>query len=125
MELDIYGKIERFSDLGFGIDAANADKKALIESVIPDDIKQKIAEIEAEFDDKIEQLTQERSDLEEEIRKEVLNNGRSIKGTFHSFSFTKGRTSWDTKMLNGLAETHPELNAARKVGEPSVSIRKA
>lgn len=125
MELDIYGKIERFSDLGFGIDSKNAEKKALIESVIPDEIKQKIAEIEAEFDDKIEQLTQERADLEEEIRQEVLNNSRSIKGTFHSFSFTKGRTSWDTKMLNGLAETNPELNAARKVGEPSVSIRKA
>jgi hypothetical protein len=44
MTQDIYSKIERYSDLGFGIDILNNDKQALKNSVIPDDIKAKLAE---------------------------------------------------------------------------------
>ena len=124
VKMDVYEKIERYSDLGAGIDLANQDKQALIDSVVPQEVKDRIAEIEAEFADKIEAMSDERRTLEAEIKGEVLASGRTIKGNTHAFTFTKGRTSWDTKLLDGYAVAHPELEVARKVGEPSVSIRK-
>ena len=124
VKMDVYGKVERYSDLGAGIALAEQEKKALIDSVTPQEVKDKIAEIEAEYADKIEGMTNEKAVLEAEIKGEVLASGRTIKGNTHAFTFTKGRTSWDSKLLDGYAVAHEEILVARKVGEPSVSIRK-
>ena len=122
---DIYTKIERYSNLGFGIDLAKQQKQALIDSVIPQEVKDKLAEIDAEFGGKLEQLEVERELLEAEIKQVVLEAGRSIKGAHHTFSWTKGRVSWNTKALDGYAAAHPEILQFRKEGSPSVSVRKA
>ena len=53
---DIYEKIEQYSDCCFGLDAIEAEKKQLIDSVIPPEIKDKLAEIDAEFAQKAEEL---------------------------------------------------------------------
>ena len=123
--MDIYGKIERYSDLGAGIDLVNQEKAALIDTVLTPEIKEKLAEIEAEFEPRIEQLSSEKSMLESEIKMEVLEAGRTIKGTFHSFVWSKPRVSWDTKALDGYAAAHPEIAQFRTEGSPSVSVRKA
>jgi len=39
---DIYEKIEQYSDCCFGLDAIEAEKKQLIDSVIPPEIKDKL-----------------------------------------------------------------------------------
>ena len=123
--MDIYEKIEKFSDIGFGIDLIQQEKLALLESVMTPEIKEKLAEIDAEFDPKVDDLTQKRSMLEAEIKQEVLAAGRSIKGTYHNFSWPKPRVSWDTKALSGYAAGHPEILQFRAEGSPSVSVRKA
>jgi len=122
---DIYTKIERYSDIGVGIDLVSQEKAALIDEVLTPEIKEKLAEIDAEFEPKIEQLLQEKSQLEAEIKDEVLNAGRTIKGTYHSFVWSKPRVSWDTKALDSYALAHPEIAQFRKEGSPSVSVRKA
>jgi hypothetical protein len=53
---DIYEKIEQYSEFCFGLDAIEAEKKQLIDSVIPPEIKDKLAEIDAEFAQKAEEL---------------------------------------------------------------------
>jgi len=123
MTQDVYSKIERYSDLGFGLDILNSDKQALKDSVIPADIKAMLAEIDAEFDVKIEALNMERATLEAEIKEAVLAAGQSLKGSYHNFSWTKPRVSWDTKGLDGYAVAHPEILRFRKEGNPSVSVR--
>lgn len=123
--MDIYEKIEKYSDLGVGIDLIHQEKQALIDTVLTPEIKEKLAEIDAEFDPKVEQLLQEKSQLEAEIKDEVLNAGRTIKGTYHSFVWSKPRVSWDTKALDGYALAHPEIAQFRAEGAPSVSVRKA
>jgi malate synthase len=122
---DIYTKIERYSDIGVGIDLVSQEKASLIDEVLTPEIKEKLAEIDAEFEPKIEQLLQEKSQLEAEIKDEVLNAGRTIKGTYHSFVWSKPRVSWDTKALDGYALAHPEIAQFRKEGAPSVSVRRA
>lgn len=123
--MDIYGKIEKYSDLGFGIDAINQEKQALIDQVLTPEIKEKLAEIDAEFDPKAEDLAQQKSMLEADIKMEVLQAGCTVKGTYHSFVWSKPRVSWDTKALDGYAAAHPEIAQFRTEGSPSVSVRKA
>jgi len=122
--MDIYEKIEKYSDFVFGIDAINQQKQELIDEILTPEIKEKIAEIDAEFNQKIDTINQEKQALESEIKQEVLAAGRSIKGTFHSFVWSKPRVSWDTKALDGYAAAHPEIQQFKTVGEPSVSVRK-
>ena len=124
-EMDIYGKIEKYSDLTFGIDVINQEKQALIDQVLTPEIKEKLAEIDAEFDPKVEEIAQQKSALEAEIKQEILEAGRTIKGTYHSFVWSKPRVSWDTKALDGYALAHPEITQFRTEGSPSVSVRKA
>ena len=123
--MDIYGKIEKYSDLAFGIDAISQEKQALIDSVLTPEIKEKLAEIDAEFDPKADEIAQQKSMLEAEIKQEILEAGRTIKGTYHSFVWSKPRVSWDTKALDGYAAAHPEIAQFRIEGSPSVSVRKA
>lgn len=122
--MDIYEKIEKYSDLTFGIDAINAEKQALIDEVLTPEIKEKLAEIDAEFNQKIDDISQQKSMLESEIKMEVLQAGRTVKGTYHSFVWSKPRVSWDTKALDGYAAAHPEVAQFRTEGAPSVSVRK-
>ena len=123
--MDIYGKIEQYSDLTFGIDSINQEKQALIDEVLTPEIKEKLAEIDAEFDPKVDEIAQQKSMLESEIKQEILEAGRTIKGTYHSFVWSKPRVSWDTKALDGYAAAHPEIAQFRTEGSPSVSVRKA
>jgi len=125
IEMDIYEKIEKYSDLGVGIDLINQEKQSLIDQVLTQEIKEKLAEIDAEFDPKIEQLSQEKSMLEADIKQEVLTAGRTVKGTYHSFVWSKPRVSWDTKALDGYAAAHPEIQVFRSEGSASVSVRRA
>lgn len=121
---DIYAKIERFSDIEVGIDLAKREKEALLDGILTPEIKEKIAELDAEFQPKIDQLILERELLEAEIKAEVLVASRTIKGTYHNFTWNKPKVSWDTKALDVYAMAHPEILQFRKEGDPYVSVRR-
>lgn len=121
---DIYEKIEKYSDLVFGIDTIALQKQELIDSILSPEIKAKLAEIDAEFDPQSEKLANEKAQLETEIKKEVVATGYTIKGIYHEFRYSKPRVTWLTDALDGYAEAHPEIKQFRKTGDPSVSVRK-
>lgn len=98
------------------------EKAKLIESVIPEEVKMKIAEIEEEFADT--DLTDKITRLENEIREEVLKFGETVRGRYLMATFTKGRTSWNADALEGVLMAYPELEVFRTVGKPSISLRK-
>ena len=125
MTQDIYTQIEEYSRLTAGISDIEAQKQALIERVLTPEIKDQLAEIDAEFDPKIAELNQSKAILEAQIKAQVLEAGRTIKGSLHSFTFSRPRVSWDTKALDGYAAAHPEILQFRQEGSPSVSVRKA
>ena len=70
----------------------------------------------AETDERIKELTAE-------IKRLVLDKGNSIKSEHLHAVYMKGRVSWNTKALDGVAAIYPEVAALKKVGKPSVSIR--
>ena len=120
---DVYTQIEEYSRLSAGIDDIRAQKQALIERVLTPEIKDLLAEIDAEFDPKIAELNMTLSILEAQIKEQVLISGQTVKGSLHQFVFSKPRVSWDTKLLDGYAMAHPEILHFRKEGNPSVSVR--
>lgn len=117
-------KLDELSELYAQRDLSTMDKQHMIDSVLTDEIKAKIAEIEIEFSGKGEAVSEKIAELEAEVKELVKSAGASVKGQFLHAVYTKGRVSWDTKTLDGLAIAIPELTQARKEGEPSVSLRK-
>jgi len=100
-------------------------KKELLDSVLTPEIKQKMADIEAEFAGKIETVSERITSQEQDVKQEVILHGSSVKGEFLQAVYVKGREgSWDSNKLKGFAMAHPEILAAKKPdGEPSAQIR--
>ena len=65
------------------------------------------------------------ADVETEVRMAMFELGSpaTVKGEHLMAVFTRGRVTWDGKVLEGYVIAHPELAAARRVGQPGVAIR--
>jgi len=70
-----------------------------------------------------EQLSSRLDKLTQDVRKAVIKHGSSVKDGFLQVIFSKGKTTWDGKKLDGFALAHPGINRCKKVGSSSVSIR--
>lgn len=82
-----------------------------------------LIELDAEFQPLLTDLQTRFTALRSEIEEAILAHGKSVKGGKLQAVYSKGRTTWDGKLLEGLALAFPQLENARKVGQPSVSIR--
>jgi len=98
-------------------------KEDMMNSVITDDIKQQLKDIEAELAPDFEQIDEVIKTLTAEVKTACVEHGSSVKGKFMRVSFVKGRTSWDGKGLAGYAVAHPEILQFQKVGDPYASIK--
>ena len=117
-------KLDRIAELQLEQGKRDAEKQALIDSILTQEIKDKIADIEAEYNNGSVFSTEIES-LTNEVKQDVLTLGQTVKGSLLMAVWSKGRVTWDTKSLDGYIIDHPELDKFRKEGEPSVSIRKA
>ena len=117
-------KLDALADLQSQKDVISLQKQAVIDSVLTPEIRQKLADIDAEFAGKSEFVDAEIARLTDSVKTEVLLNGATVKGNFLMAVYTKGRETWDGKGLAGFMVAHPEIEKFRKVGEPSISIRK-
>lgn len=86
-------------------------------------VKAEFKALKTKFDADTEELQNGIKELETEIEAEVLKMGESIKAEGIDAIYNKGRESWDGKILKGYAVAHPEILAARKVGQPTVSFK--
>lgn len=86
-------------------------------------VKAQLADLDAEFAPMMEGVQQNMSALEAQVKQAVLQNGTSVKGEHLMAVWAKGRTSWDTRKLDGLMIALPQLKECRTEGAPSVSIR--
>ena len=89
------------------------------------DLKNMLMEKQHQFDYENADLIYLIQDLETMVKTEVYRRGETVKTDKITVSYSKGRETWDTKKLTGLAEKHPEILGCKKIGEPSVSIRLA
>lgn|SRR5574343_200119 len=106
------------------LDALELERQAARESILTPELKQKLNEIDLEFSGKSAGAQENITEITEQIKSFVIEQGKTIKSQKLMAVYAKGRVSWDTKGVEGFALAHPELLAYRKEGEPSVSIRK-
>jgi hypothetical protein len=124
MSTDISQKIDQLTNFQAQRDVLELEKQSLIDQLIPPEIKTRIEEIEAEFSGKREAVDEKITELESEIKEDVIRQGATVKGTFLRVVYHPGRVTWDTKSLDGYARSRPEILEFRKQGEPFVSIQK-
>lgn len=122
--MNITEKLDSLAELHSQADALAIGKQDLIDQAIPPEVKARLDEIEAELTPAIDAVRQKIADLESEIKIAVILEGNTAKGAHFMAVWNKGRVTWDTKGLDGYLVAHPEIVAFRKVGEPTVSLRK-
>lgn len=115
--------LDQYSDIVIMLDDLRVQKERLIDSVLTPEIKEKLQEIEAEFAPKFDALEEKKGEFEVEVKNLVAQGGETVRGSTHMAVYSKPRISWDTKMLEGLMMVIPQIADARKIGDPSVSIR--
>lgn len=122
---DITTLLDRLADLQAQADLLALDYQAQRDAAIPPEVRQTLADIDAEMQPAIEAARAGVDALTAEIKAAVLAHGATVKGERLQAVWAKGRVSWDTKALDGYAAGHPEIVPFRKEGDPSVSIRGA
>jgi hypothetical protein len=100
-----------------------AELKDALDAAIPDDVRKRMAEIEAELMPGLNLIAATCSELEAEARGQVLSEARSIKGEKLEAVYCEGRVGWDTKGLDKAIKLIPALAEYRKTGDPYVTIR--
>lgn len=98
-------------------------KRVLQESVMTEEIKQQLKDIEEEFAPELERLGTLIANAEKGIKDRCVELGETVTGPTMRVTFNKGRASWDSKALEGYAHAHPEILAMKKTGKPYASLR--
>lgn len=105
-------------------DNLHLEQARLNDEAIPEEIKQRLAEIAAEFMPMFDMADEKIAALEEQAKQAVLAEGKTVKSDYIQAVYQKWRVSWDSKKLEGLIMIVPQLENARTVGEPTVILRK-
>jgi hypothetical protein len=86
------------------------------------ELMKEMAAKQALFDMENAEMIEKIEKLKENIKTEILEKQESVTYSGLKVIWSKGKTTWDTKALNGYVKTHPELETFRKVGNPVVSF---
>lgn len=116
--------LEQLTELYAQRDLLHLDQTKARDNAIPTSVAQALADVDAEFAPKHQAIAEKIETLEAEAKNAVLAEGATAKGGALQAVYAKGRVTWDGKKLDGMMSLIPQLEDARKVGEPSVSIRK-
>ena len=116
-------KLDRLAGLRAAPDALRLQKQARIDAILTDEIKDRLATIDAEFAEPLRAAQEAAANLEEEIKASVVTAGATVRGSSLMAVWNKGRVTWDAKRLEGMMSLIPQLRDARKESDPSVTIR--
>jgi len=117
-------KLNKLSELQAQADVIRMHFDDLRKSILTPEIQAQLDDIAAEERTSLDALQGGIDELTAEVKADVLNAGATVKGDYMMAVYNKGRVSWDTKGLDGFAIAHPEMQAFRKVGEPTITLRK-
>jgi phage host-nuclease inhibitor protein Gam len=123
-EQEIVKMLDELAEIQARLDLLRLDKQKAIDDVLTPEIKQQLSDIEMEFMGVAEAGETRASELTNEIKDAVTKHGKTVKAEFMQAVYSKPRVTWDSKQLEGLMIAVPQLEQSRKVGKPSVSIRK-
>jgi hypothetical protein len=115
-------KLKRLTDLRAAADVTRLDYEAKRAGILKQ-VQAELDGLEAEYSPLLESVDENISNLEAEIKTEVLLHGESVQGGTYRAVYTRGRTTWDGSGIEKYAELHPDVLMYRKQGPPSVALR--
>lgn len=86
-------------------------------------VRPELDALDAELLPRVKALQEELARLEAALKEGVRAGGRSFYHRSFRVLYSRPRVTFDSKGLQVYAETHPEVNRFRKVGQPVVSLR--
>ena len=107
----------RLSDMQVEMEKARQD-------AIPQEVREQLETIEAEYQPKLDALQEKLKSLEDEVKEQVLNTCSTLKGNVVMAVYRRGSTKWDEKHLERLAAEYPRILEAKIEGKPSVAIQR-
>lgn len=116
-------KLDQLAEMRARLEDKQAALKARREMILTPEVQTALDLIQAQYDLEVEPLIGEMVELEAAIKTAVIEAGQTVKGSSLMAAYAKGRTTWDSKALEGYAAAHPEINPFRSTTAPSVSIR--
>lgn len=119
----IIAKLNQLAELDAHREIIRLDKQNAIDTILTDEVKAQLSAIDVEFDPLTEAVNDTAKIIEADIKVGVLAHGTTVKGAYTAI-YRKGRVTWSTKALEGYATAHPEIEQFKKIGNPSVSIRR-
>lgn len=116
-------ELDDYTNLVYQLEAIKADKRAMIDKLLPDYIKQGLKDIDEEFDPNIATCEANIEAAKKLVAKAVVEIGESVSNATHIAVYAKPSVTWDTKGLAAYALRDPNILLFEKIGEPSVRIR--
>ena len=99
-------------------DEYEARRQAILKQV-----REELDALDAEFGPLISEKEEAAALAEADVRDAALAYGASFKHVGIHAVYARGRVTWDGKGLTEYARDHPDVEAFKKVGEPTVSLR--
>ena len=118
----IASRLDELAEIRAAVEVTRLDYEAKRAEILRA-VQEELAALDAEFQPLLETSAERVAALETEIKDDVARYGATVKGQHVQAVYTRGRVSWDTRGLDGYAQAHPEVQAFRKEGDPSISLR--
>lgn len=115
-------KLNELAELMAQKDVLAMTKKDLLDGIIPEAIRDRIAEVQAEFADREQAVDEKIEKLKEVVKTEVLAKGETVRGE-HLMAVYSETTRWDSKMLIGISKVIPQVAEASRV-DKNVTVRR-
>jgi hypothetical protein len=124
MKKDIETLLDGYTSVVMEVDSVERKKREIIDSIIPPEVKQALAEVDEEFALVLSGLNEKMAMYESTIKTAVAEFGDTVRNDVFMAVYSKPRVTWNTEVLDKLSKTVPEVKMARKEGKPSGSIRR-
>ncbi len=120
--MDIHAAIEAYEDAvrdQLEMQRIYDEQRRLLLAAVQPDLDALEVEMRPYLQGYADQVEQTRA----EAVKLVLAQGETASGRTVQFVYNKGKTTWDGQMLQGMEALLPQLEKAKRVGQPGVSVR--
>jgi phage host-nuclease inhibitor protein Gam len=125
-EETVTAQLEQLTQMRAEHERLLAEKEEAITALIPADVRKKIAGQKRAFNTKLNRLDKDIAATVKTVKTFTLQHGETIKANGHMAVFKSGHVSWNSSKVEGyLLANKQNLDNFRKVGNPSVSIRKS
>lgn len=123
-ERSIQRLLTQFDEMQFAMRTLERERAEKEERAIPASTRKRLARIKEEYQNRVEVIQFQLTQLEKDIKEQTLEYGESVKGDAYFSVYNKGRVSWNTVGLDGYALAHPEIAEFRKMSDPYITLKK-